>query len=272
MGEIISIANQKGGVGKTTTTLSLGVALAKQGKKVLLIDADPQGNLTTCLGYEKQEEIPITLAYLMQAEISDMDININDAIIHNKENVDLIPSDIDLSALELSLNNAMSREFILKNVLSNVKEKYDYVLIDCMPSLGLIPINCLATSDEIIIPVQSQYLAAKGMTYLFDTIRKVNKTINPDLRVKGILLTLVDKRTNLAKDIRSELDNTYGKYVKIYDTEIPLAIKTAEASIQGKSIFEYDKNNSVAKAYEKFAEEVLHDERQQVKNKFAINR
>lgn len=273
MAEIIAIANQKGGVGKTTTTLSLGVALANEGKKVLLIDADPQGNLTTCLGYYTQEDMPITLAHLMQAEITDYDgINVNDAIIHNKENVDLIPSDISLSAVELSLNNAMSREYILKNVLSNIKDNYDYILIDCMPSLGLLPLNCLATSDEIIIPVQSQYLAAKGMTYLFDTIKKVNKTINPELKIKGILLTLVDKRTNLAKDIRSELEETYGQYVKIYDTEIPIAIKTAEASIRGKSIFEYDKNGTVAKAYENFAKEVLHSERQQSQYKVAIAR
>ncbi len=272
MSEVIAIANQKGGVGKTTTTLSLGVALAKEGKKVLLIDADPQGNLTTCLGYE-QEELKHTLTQLMLAEITDYsEITINDVIIHNKENVDLIPSDISLSGVELSLSNAMSREFILKRVLDDIKDNYDYVLIDCMPSLGLIPINCLATSDEIIIPVQSQYLAAKGMTYLFETIRKVNKTINPDLKIKGILLTLVDKRTNLAKDIRAELEDNYGKYVKIYDTEIPIAIKTAEASIRGKSIFEYDKNGTVAKAYESLAKEVLQNERQQVKNEITISR
>ena len=270
MSEVISIANQKGGVGKTTTTLSLGVALANQGKKVLLIDADPQGNLSTCLGYEDQE---ITLAHLMQAEITDNDdIDIHDAIIHSNEKVDLIPSDISLSAIEMSLNNAMSREYILKNVISKVKNDYDYVLIDCMPSLGLIPLNCLSASNDIIIPVQSHYLAAKGMTYLFDTIRRINKTINPNLKVKGILITLVNKRTNLAKDIRKELEDTYGKYVKIYDTEIPSEIKTAEASISGKRIFEYDKNGVVAKAYYELSKEVLHDERQEVKNEPSISR
>ena len=239
--KIIAIANQKGGVGKTTTTLSIGVALAKENKKVLLVDADPQGNLTTSLGYYEQEDMPVTLADLMYAEIMDKEIKIHDAILHHEEKIDLIPSDISLSAIELSLGNAMSREFILKNCLNTVKNEYDYILIDCMPSLGLIPINCLACSNEIIIPVQSQYLAMRGMTYLFETVSKVRRTINPNLRVKGILLTLVDRRANLSKNVRQELDKNYGKYVKIYDTEIPLAIKTAEASIRGKSIFEYDK-------------------------------
>ena len=158
----------------------------------------------------------------------------------------------------------MSREYILRNTLYELKNKYDYILIDCMPSLGLIPINCLACSNEIIIPVQSQYLAMRGMTYLFETVSKVKRTINPDLRIKGILLTLVDRRANLSKNVRQELENNYGKYVKIYETEIPLAIKTAEASIKGKSIFEYDKKGTVANAYENLVEEVLEDEKQSI--------
>ena len=174
MCKVIAIANQKGGVGKTITTLSLGVALAKQGKKVLLVDADPQGNLTTCMGFN-ENDFDTSLAYLMEAEIADVDINSENTVLHSNENVDLIPSDIVLSAIELSLNNTMSREYVMKNALSKLKDKYDYVLIDCMPSLGMITINALACSDEIIIPVQSQYLAVKGMTYLFDTIRKYDK-------------------------------------------------------------------------------------------------
>lgn len=233
---------------------------------MLLVDADPQGNLTTSLGYYESTQMPITLADMMNAEIMDKEMNLNDGILHHKEQIDIIPSDISLSAIELSLGNTMSREFILKNCLNKVKDNYDYILIDCMPSLGLIPINCLACSDEIIVPVQSQYLAAKGMTYLFDTVSKVRRTINPNLKIKGIVLTLVDRRTNLAKEVRQELDENYGKSIKIYDTEIPLAIKTAEATIQGKSVFEYDKNGTVAKAYENLVKEVLQDERTKSKN------
>ena len=219
MSKIIAIANQKGGVGKTTTTFSLGVALAKEGKKVLLIDADPQGDLTTCMGYYNQDELQNT-----------------DAILHHKEGIDLIPSNLDLSALEMSLVNAMSREFTLKNAISNIKEKYDYILIDCMPSLGMITINALACSDKVIIPVQGEYLAAKGMGHLLKTVSKVHKQINPNLKIGGVLLTLVDKRTNLSKQVRGTLEENYGQVINIYDTEIPKAINMAKSSSTGKNL------------------------------------
>ena len=260
MCEVIAIANQKGGVGKTTTTLSLGVALAKQGKKVLLVDADPQGNLTTCMGFN-ENDFDTSLAYLMEAEIADVDINSENTVLHSKENVDLIPSDIGLSAIELSLNNTMSREYVMKNALSKLKDKYDYILIDCMPSLGMITINALACSDKVIIPVQGEYLAAKGMGHLLKTVSKVHKQINPNLKIGGVLLTLVDKRTNLSKQVRDTLEENYGQYVKIYDTEIPKAINTAKSSSTGKSIFEFDKNSPVADSYKNLAKEVLDNER-----------
>ncbi len=220
------------------------------------------------MGWYEQDKLKNTLATLMEATIYDNITSkkenkiptIQETILHHKEDVDLIPSNLDLSALEVMLVNAMSREFTMKNCIEEVKQYYDYILIDCMPSLGMLTINALSCADKIIVPVQSQYLAAKGMGHLLQTVSKVKKNINPELNIGGILLTLVDKRTNLSKDIKNELKENYGSIVKIYDTQIPLAIKTAESTSKGKSIFDYDKTGKVAQAYSEFAKEVLEED------------
>ena len=263
--KVIAIANQKGGVGKTTTTFNLGVALKNQGKRVLVVDADPQGDLTTYMGYN-ESELKTTLAQLMESVIYDSQLDTRQAILKNNEGIDLIPSDLDLSATEAMLVNAMSREITIRTILSDVKKDYDYILIDCMPSLGMLTINALACSDKVIIPVQDHFLAAKGMGHLLKTVSRVKRTINPGLEVGGILLTLVNSRTNLSKETIQDLKETYGKAIKLYISQIPLAVKTAESTSRGKSIFKYDKNSKVATAYEEFAKEVLADDRQRQKN------
>lgn len=261
--EVIAIANQKGGVGKTTTTFNLGVALAHAGKRVLLVDSDPQGDLTTYMGIHDPDNIPVTLSTLMERSIKDEDIYSKEAILKHDEGIDLIPSNLELSSMEVSLVNAMSREFTLRNCLSDIKDKYDYVLIDCMPSLGMITINALACADKVIIPVQSEFLAAKGMSHLLNTVLKVRKQINPNLKVGGILLTMVDGRTNLSKDIANELRSTYGTVFKLYDNQIPRGVKAAESSRMGESVLSYDSSSKVAQSYIDFAKEVLDYERKE---------
>ena len=260
--KVIALTNQKGGVGKTTTAVNLGVGLVQQGKKVLLIDADAQANLTMALGYNRPDDIPITLSTVMQNIVDDKSFDASQGIIHHGEGVDLLPSNIELSGFEVRLINAMSRERVLKTYVNEVKKNYDYVLIDCMPSLGMITLNALTAADSVIIPVQAQYLPAKGMTQLLSTIAKVKKHTNRNLTIDGILLTLVDGRTNLAKSTVEALRENFGCRIRIYRTTIPIAVKAAEVSSKGKSIYAYEPSSTVSKAYTDFTKEVLADGRQ----------
>lgn len=255
----IALVNQKGGTGKTTSTENIGVALAMEGKKVLLVDTDPQASLTVCMGSTRPDDIPITLATVMNKVLLDQDIKEDEGIRHHSEGIDLMPANIELAGLEVGLVNAMSREAVLKQYISTVENKYDFILLDCMPSLGMLTINALAAADEVLIPVQAQYLPAKGLEQLLGTVNKVKKQINPKLHIEGIMLTMVDGRTNFSKDISELIRETYGKNIKVFETEIPKATKAAETSAMGFSIFKHDPNGKVADAYRKIAKEVLRD-------------
>ena len=259
--KVIAITIQKGGVGKTTTTVNLGVGLACNRKKVLLIDADPQGSLTISLGIKNPDALDVSLATVMDAAIEDRSMDESAGILHHGEGVDILPSNIELSGMETGLFNIMSREYVLRNYIDSVRKNYDYIFIDCMPSLGMMTINALVAADSVIIPSQPSFLSTKGLNLLLHSISKVKRSIHPSLKIDGILFTMVDSRTNNAKDIIETLRDTVGQSIRIFDTEIPHSVRAAECSLTGESIFAHDKNGKVAAAYENLTKEVEQLER-----------
>ena len=259
LSKVIALVNQKGGVGKTMTASSLGIGLAEQGKKVALIDCDPQGSLTASLGFPPPDTIPINLSTLLTKVLEEKPISENEGILKHSEGVDLIPANVELSATEVSLVNAKNRESALKKYVNQIKTKYEYIILDCMPSLGMITINCLTAADSVIIPTQTHFLSIKGLEQLLKTVNMVKRQFNPNLNIDGILLTMVDTRTNFANDIAKLLRDTYGNNLKIFKNEIPYSIRAAETSAMGKSIYLHAAKGKVSQAYQGFVKEVLND-------------
>ncbi len=247
MAKVIAVANQKGGCSKTSVVTNLSIGLAMEGKRVCVIDADPQGSLTASLGYQEPDDIRYTLATIMMKIINEEELDPTEGILHHEEGVDL----------EVSLANAMSRELILKEYVDLIRDAYDYILIDCMPSLGVMTINALVAADRVLIPVQAAYLPVKGLQQLIKTVTVVKKRLNKDLEIEGILITMVDYRTNYAKDITEMLRENYGDTVGIMQSFIPFSVKVAEASAEGSSIYRYAPRCKVTESFERLTREVL---------------
>lgn len=249
MGKIVSVANQKGGVGKTTTSINLSTLLAKKGKKVLLIDADPQGNATSGLGIEKEQQFSVYDVLIEDIEVE------NTLQTTQVKNLDLCPSNINLAGAEVQLVGAENREFRLKSKLENIKDDYDYIIIDCPPSLGLVTLNAFTASDSVLIPIQCEYYALEGLGQLLNTIELVKTHMNKDLKVEGALLTMYDARTNLSNQVVNEVKKYFGD--RVYKNVIPRNVRLSEAPSYGMPISLYDPRSKGAKAYEKFAKEFI---------------
>lgn len=268
--KVIAVTNQKGGVGKTTTTENVAIGLARNGYNVLIVDFDPQGDLTSCLGWKNNDSLEHSVSSMLDDYINDNDINYESLILHHEEHVDLIPANIELADFEMRLVSVINREQTLSNCIEPLRNQYDYIFIDCPPSLGMLTVNALSAADEVLIPVQTQYLPAKGMTKLLQTVGKVQRKINSNLKITGIVMTLADLNTNLTKSTIETIRESFGKNIRVFDTIIPKATKASEASISGKSIYVYAKDSKVALAYENLTKELINN--QKVKHKEELNR
>lgn len=257
MAKTYAVCNQKGGVGKTVTAVSLGIGLAREGKRVLLVDVDAQGSLTASLGYQQPDQMEVTLATVMGQVIQDLPLQPGLGILHHSEGVDLLPANIELSGLEVTLVNTMSRETVLRECLSGIQEQYDVILLDCCPSLGMLTINALAAADQVLIPVQANYLSIKGLEQLLRTISKVRRQINPKLGIAGILVTMADMRTIYTRDVIDLLHSTYDGKLRVFDNIIPASIRAAETSAEGRSIYLHDPSGKVSAAYAALTKEVM---------------
>ena len=256
MSRVIAIANQKGGVGKTTSAVNLAAGLADQGKKVLVVDLDPQASLTLCMGYREPDKLDHSITEVISAVVNDDELPEGFGVIHVRDNLDLLPSNVNLAAAEVSLVNAMSRELILRSMVDRLREFYDYIIIDCMPSLGILTVNALACADSVLVPVQAAYLPVKGLQQLIKTIYTVRR-LNNNLSIEGILFTMVDRRTVYAKEIVSEVNEVYGKSIPIFPIEIPMSVRASETSQMAKTIYDYDPKRKAASAYSELTREVL---------------
>lgn len=254
--KVIAVANQKGGVGKSTSVYNIGVGLAMNGKHVLLIDVDPQGDLTKMLGHRKPNDLSVTLGNALNDVVANTLKDEHREITHHYEGFDFVPANRTLSAVEVSLVNTLSRETVLRRYVNSVKEPYDYVLLDCNPSLGMLVINALSASDYVLIPVQADYLAAEDMTELIGTVQNIKRDINPKLKVGGVFLTMANE-TNFRKEVVSAVRENFGKRLPVMQSVIPATVRLAEISTANKSIFYHEPKGRAAEAYRNLVREVM---------------